>query len=377
MMFALNDYELIFWLVFLLFTVVTLVQLLYFWGIFSRLAFFNKQDKVYDKQPVSVVICARNDYNNLRRNLPMFLEQDYPQFEVVVVNDGSDDETSYLLKSLAETYPHLSIVTIKENLNFFSGKKFPLSIGIKSAKYDVLLLTDADCRPASPLWIRLMQSNFVEKKEIVLGYGGYETRPGFLNKLIRYDAMFIAIQYLSFALARMPYMGVGRNLSYRKSLFYKTKGFISHYRIRSGDDDLFINSVASGKNTRIEISHESHTVSIPKTNFSEWVRQKHRHFSTGKLYKPRHKIMLSLYPLSLFLFYMLFFLLLSSMYNIYYVLALFGLRMFSALFIHKKCMSKLAEENLLLYLPIFELFFIFFNPILSLTASISRQHKWK
>ncbi|MFZ4860524.1 MAG: glycosyltransferase [Desulfuromonadaceae bacterium] len=318
-----------------------------------------------------------NDYNNLRRNLPMFLEQDYPQFEVVVVNDGSDDETSYLLKSLSETYPHLSIVTIKENLNFFSGKKFPLSIGIKSAKYDVLLLTDADCRPASPLWIRLMQSNFVDKKEIVLGYGGYETRPGFLNKLIRYDAMFIAMQYLSFALARMPYMGVGRNLSYRKSLFYRTKGFISHYRIRSGDDDLFINSVASGKNTRIEISHESHTVSIPKTTFAEWVRQKHRHFSTGKLYKPRHKFMLALYPLSLFLFYILFFLLLPSMYNIYYVLALFGLRTISALFIHKKCMTKLAEENLLLYLPIFELFFIFFNPILSLTASISRQHKWK
>ena len=323
------------------------------------------------------MICARNDYNNLRRNLPMILEQDYPEFEVVVVNDGSDDETSYLLKSFAETYPRLSIVTITENLNFFSGKKFPLSIGIKSAKYDVLLLTDADCRPASPLWIRLMQSNFVDKKEIVLGYGGYESRPGFLNKLIRFDTMFIAIQYLSYALAGVPYMGVGRNLSYRKSLFYKTKGFISHYRIRSGDDDLFINAVAERKNTRIEISHESHTISEPKTSFADWVRQKHRHFSTGRFYKPKHKFLLSAFMITQFLFYLLFIMLLPSLYNIYYVLALFGIRMLSALFIHKKCMLKLAEKNLLLYLPIFELFFIIFNPILSLTASISKQHKWK
>ncbi|MHC1706201.1 MAG: glycosyltransferase [Bacteroidales bacterium] len=363
--------------VFILFCLATLVQLIYYWFFFSRLAFYKKRSKRPDHQPVSVVVCARNEYHNLKKNLPQLLDQIYDNFEVVVVNDSSDDETEYLLKAFCDQYPNLKVVHFRQNLNFFRGKKFPLSLGIKTAKNDILLLTDADCRPNSPFWIREMQSAVSDNTEVLLGYGKYETQKGLLNKLIRFDAISIAMKYLSFALAGMPYMGVGRNLSYRKSLFYKAGGFISHYQMISGDDDLFINQVAVSENTRVEVIPESQTVSAVKTTFSDWFRQKRRHITTGQYYKLRHKFLLAGLILSQFLFYSLFIFLIITGYNFILLLSLFLVRMASALLIFKKCMIRLEEKNLLLYLPVFELFFLIFYPLISVSASVIKEDKWK
>jgi glycosyltransferase involved in cell wall biosynthesis len=361
-----------------IFALSAFVQLVFYWGIFARLAFRRqKNDQSTPDQPVSVVICARNEYRNLAANLPLILQQDYPNFEVVVVNDNSDDDSNYLLKDFELEYKNLKIVTISQTLNFFSGKKFPLSIGIKSAKNELMLLTDADCKPRSSQWLRQMQRNFTSSTEIVLGYGAYETAPGLLNKIIRFDTLHIAIQYFSLALARIPYMGVGRNLAYRKSLFYKNNGFISHYRIPSGDDDLFVNKAANSRNTRIEISQGSHTLSEAKTKFSAWVRQKRRHFSSSKFYKTNHKFVLGLYLISQVLFLASFILLISQLWLYQVVLGIFGFRLISQLFIFKKCMIQLGEKNLLLLLPLFEVFFVIFNPLLSLTNIFQPKVPWK
>ena len=290
-------------IVYIVFVSAFVVQMLYYWGVFSRLAFYRK--KASDKslyRPVSVVISAKNEFLNLQQNLPLILEQEYPDFEVVIVNDCSDDDTDYLLRDLVKRYDKLKVVNITNNVNFFTGKKFPLSMGIKSAKNEFLLLTDADCRPNSKNWIHEMQSNYTDKTSIVLGYGAYEKKKGFLNKLIRYDSLRIAIEYFSLALSGFPYMGVGRNLSYTKKLFFENKGFTSHYRIKSGDDDLFINQAATSNNTRIEISTDSHTISEPKTNLNDWIKQKKRHLTTGKYYKTKHKFILGLFALSQLLF---------------------------------------------------------------------------
>jgi glycosyltransferase involved in cell wall biosynthesis len=360
------------------FALSAFIQLVFYWGMFARLAFRRqKSDQSTPDQPVSVVICARNEYRNLAANLPLILQQDYPNFEVVVVNDNSDDESNYLLKDFELEYKNLKIVTISQTLNFFSGKKFPLSIGIKSAKNELLLLTDADCKPRSSQWLRQMQRNFTSGTEIVLGYGAYETAPGLLNKIIRFDTLHIAMQYFSLALARIPYMGVGRNLAYRKSLFYKNNGFISHYRIPSGDDDLFVNKAANNHNTRIEIAQGSHTLSQAKTNFSAWVRQKRRNFSSSKYYKPSHKFVLGLYLLSQILFLSGFIVLISQLWLYQVVLGIFGLRLLSQMIIFKKCMIQLEETNLLLLLPLFEVFFVIFNPLISLTNIFQPKIPWK
>jgi glycosyltransferase involved in cell wall biosynthesis len=370
--------EQVLFIIFVVFALATALQLVYFWFFYGRLAFMGDK-KVSDQQlPVSVVISARNEYQNLLSFLPRILEQDYPDFEVVVVNDASDDDTIYLLRNYAEKNPRLKIVNLTESLNSFKGKKFPLSIGIKSAKNEIILLTDADCVPDSPQWINRMQSRYLDAStEVVLGYGGYKTGKGLLNRLIRFDTMRGAMSYLSFALAGTPYMGVGRNLSYRKSLFYRNKGFISHYQIPSGDDDLFINQVSNRKNTRIQISKESFTLSPPKSTWAEWLRQKRRHLSTAKYYKFHHKVLLFLYPLSEVLFYSGFLFLAILFYQPLWVFPVFASRLISSALIYKRVMIKLNESRFWLLIPFFEIFFLFFHTFSFLTKSFNRGAYWK
>ncbi len=360
-----------------LFLLAVLVQLFYYWFFFARLAFYRKKKVHSAGESVSVVIAAKNEYYNLRRNLPLILEQDYPDFEVIVVNDASDDDTAELLEELDERSSRLKVVNIYQDLNFFKGKKFPLSIGIRSAKHDVILLTDADCKPHGREWIKEMAGNFNKETEVVLGYGPYEKTKGLLNKIIRFDTLHIAVQYFSFALAGLPYMGVGRNLAYRKKLFLDQKGFTSHYKVSSGDDDLFINKVAHGHNTRIEIEEASHMPSRAKSSFVSWFRQKRRHLSTGQYYSPRFKFLLGLYAMSQLLFYFLFVLLISLSYAWIIVLAAFALRLITQLIVLKKSADRLNEKDLLLFSPLFELIIILLNIFNAIASFFVKQHKWK
>jgi cellulose synthase/poly-beta-1,6-N-acetylglucosamine synthase-like glycosyltransferase len=364
-------------IVLILFGFLFILLNLYYWCIFFRLARKKDKEEKSGHKGVSVVICARNEYYHLKDNLESVLEQDYPDFEVIVVNHASDDDSAFLLARLAEQYPNLKIVEIRENLNFFTGKKFPLSIGIKSAKKEIVLLTDADCKPAGKNWISEMQKHFDKSAEIVLGYGAYEHKPGLLNKLIRFDTAQVAIQYLSFALAGMPYMGVGRNMAYKKSLFYENHGFISHYDIDSGDDDLFINTVAKQSNTRVSVSPESFTVSAPKTAFGYWFRQKKRHLTTGRFYKFKHKLLLGTFAVSQTLFLLLFALLMLMDYNIPAVLSLFFARMIIQMFVFRQCMLKLNEKNIWLFVPLFEILFLIINTSAAVSNLFSKPDKWK
>jgi len=365
-------------IVLILLVIATIVQLVYYWGIYGKLAFLKQKNEfARTDQPVSVIVCARDEYYNLKENLPLLLAQDYSTFEVVVVNHGSEDETQYLLRDLADEHKNLKIVNVSQDINFFTGKKFPLSIGIKSASYDILLFTDADCVPASNQWLRRMAANFTEGTEIVIGYGAYNKSKSLLNLLIRFDTTRIAMNYLSFARVGMPYMGVGRNMAYRKSLFYRQNGFISHYRIQSGDDDLFINKAATATNTRIEIQAEAHTISKPKASFDQWLRQKRRHLMTGGFYKPTHKFALGLFAFSQILFWATAISLLVLWYQPYVVLGIFALRLFSQLLVTGKVMRKLSEKRFLMLVPLFELFLMVISPVLAFANILSKPVKWR
>lgn len=357
------------------------VQLIYYWVLFSKPAFLRKQPPATTEQPpVSVVIAARNEYHHLKKNLPAILEQKYPDFEVVVVNHASDDETADYLKEIQRSYPHLKVITIEQDLNFFHGKKFPLSIGIKSAAHEIILLSDADCKPSTPYWISRMASNYNTQTQVVIGYGPYFKEKGFLNRLIRYDTFLVALQYLSFALAGKPYMGVGRNLSYRKSLFLKNKGFIAHYSVASGDDDLFINEVARKENTRAELSPESFVFSEPKHSFSEWFRQKRRHLTTGKKYKPKFKFLLGMFSLSLVTYYLSLIALLvltPEPMVLYVVLCAVLLRFITRLIIHKKVLSRLQEKQILLFSLLWEPFHILLMFLAGFVVLFTKPTQWK
>ncbi|MGL5888588.1 MAG: glycosyltransferase [Bacteroidia bacterium] len=352
------------------------VQLFYYLFFFLRLARYRQKQGVEQLPPVSVVICARNEDDNLVAFLPLVLAQEYPDFQVVVVNDCSFDNTEDILKEFAERHPHLKVVTIKEDEYYSHGKKVALMMGIKGAKHEHLLLTDADCRPAGTNWLRNMAAHFTTETEIVLGYGPYEKRSGFLNKLIRFDAFFIALQYLSFSLARVTYMGVGRNLAYKKELFYRHKGFASHYHIRSGDDDLFVNEAATRTNTRVELNPESFTLSVPERTFTDWWRQKRRHLTTSKRYKFGHKFLLINYVMSQWLFFGSFIAALVLNFQPYVVIGILMLRMLLQMLIFKKTMEKLGERDLLFLAPFVEIFLLFFYPALTFAGIFQRRRKW-
>ncbi len=283
-----------------------LIQLFYYLFFYVRIITHKVKVKEDKKFPVSIIICAKDEAENLENFLPSILEQNYPEFEVIVVNDGSLDETSDVLKRLNNKYKQLYVTTLPENNKLRQGKKLAVTLGIKAAKNEWVLLTDADCKPVSENWISSMQANFSDKNDVVLAYGGYMERKGFINRLIRFDSMFIAMQYLSFALAGVPYMGVGRNLAYRKSVFFENKGFASHLKLKSGDDDLFVNKIANKNNTGNELSTKSFTRSIPEKSFSRWYYQKKRHLTTGHYYKFKHKFILSTEIFSRVLFYLSF-----------------------------------------------------------------------
>ena len=356
-------------IIFYTFVAVTAVQLFYYLYFFRRLAFFKDLPREHTQQhPVSVIICARDEDENIARHLPGVLVQDYPtSHEVIVVNDNSVDDTKYILAELQKTFKKLQIVDLTQEAKMIAGKKFPLSIGIKEARHEIVLLTDADCVPASEHWLFRMQDAFSNGTEIALGYGAYRRQPGLLNKIIRFETFHTALQYLSYALAGKPYMGVGRNLAYRKDLFFRNKGFSSINHIPSGDDDLFVNMVANPHNTAVVIDPQAFTLSRPKQTWKDWMRQKNRHYSTGKFYRSSHKFLLGLYTLSFFLFYPL---LVASLVFFDWRLALlpFLVRLVTQAIVWKNAMKKLGEEDLFPWFFIWDLwmfvYYIIFAPAL-------------
>jgi cellulose synthase/poly-beta-1,6-N-acetylglucosamine synthase-like glycosyltransferase len=335
---------------FTLFCLICLIQLFYYGWFFQRLAFFRKPSREKSQQhPVSVIICARDEAANLAANLPGALSQTYPStHEVIVVNHNSQDDTRYLLEEFKKTFRGLHIVNLEYEAKGIPGKKYPLSMGIREAKHEVLVLTDSDCIPASEFWVEKMQDGYLDGTQIVLGYSPHQKKPGLLNKLIRFETFHAALQYLSYALAGQPYMGVGRNLSYKKELFLRNKGFSSINHVPGGDDDLFINKVATSANTRIVIDPESFTISEAKKTFREWVRQKTRHYTTGKYYKFRHKFLLTLYSLSHILFYPAFILSLlhARFIGWQWILGVFLLRFLIQGLVYFRSMRKLGEADL-------------------------------
>jgi len=348
-------------IVFYIFCLLALIQLFYYSFFYSRVAFYKQKSRQQSQQhPVSVIICARDEDENIARNLPGVLVQKYATtHEVIVVNDNSVDDSKYILEELQKTFKFLQIVDLKQEAKLISGKKYPLSIGIKEAKHEIVLLTDADCVPATEFWIQKMQDAYVNGTEIVIGYGAYYKKPGLLNKLIRFETFHSALQYLSFALAGNPYMGVGRNLSYKKDVFLRNKGFSSINHIPGGDDDLFINKVASKHNTRVVIDKDAITLSQPKGSFSQWLRQKTRHYSTARYYKKTNKFLLAAYSISQFLFYPLF-ILAILFYDWRLSLAVFGARLLLQGFVFFRAMKKLDEADLWPFFVFFDIWMFFY-----------------
>ncbi|MBA3664383.1 MAG: glycosyltransferase [Bacteroidetes bacterium] len=341
------------------------------------LALFKETPANNTNEPVSIIICAKNEDDNLTEFLPKILTQNYPaEFEVIVVNDCSIDNTENVIDEFAKIFPNLRKANIKEDAYYKHGKKFALLVGIKAARFNRLVLTDADCYPASNNWLKQMAARFSIEKEIILGYGAYEKQKGLLNKLIRFDAFIIAVQYLSAGIKNKAYMGVGRNLAYNKDTFFKNKGFANHYHIQSGDDDLFVNEAATATNVAVCVSHDAITFSKPKTTFKEWRMQKARHLTTAPLYKAASKSRITFSYFSQYFFLLSLIGLFLSINTVLLVPILLTLKMIVQVIFLNKASKKLKEPDLLFASFFYELLLLFIYPIFHLNKFLYRSNKW-
>lgn len=362
-----------------IFTASTIVQLIYWVFIFSRLARFKvvipeRTDEDVE-QEVSVIICAKNEAANLRKNLPRILNQNYHSFEVVVVNDHSTDESLDVLHSLSKDYPQLKIVNYTEEKEFI-GKKPALAKGIQASKYEIVLLTDADCYPSSDKWIWEMQHAINDQIELGLAYAPYINKKILINFLIRFETVYTAIQYLSFALVGHPYMGVGRNLIYKKTLYKKVDGFKKHEHIASGDDDLLINEIAKKSNTKVILSPNTFMYSPAEKTWKDYYRQKSRHLSTGRHYKLKNQLFLGLLSASHFCHYIVGFFVICKISTIFAVL-MYVVRIVAVNIVYGSTLRRLQDHSLLKWVPLLDFLYIFYYIIFAPILFIGNTIKWK
>ncbi len=361
---------------FYVFVAVAIIQSLYYIA-FSSFAFSKPVKKEKNHLPISVIICAKNEAETLKDTLPSIISQEYEKFEVILINDASSDHSLEIMKSFEETYSHVKVVDVDHNEAFWGSKKYALTLGIKAASFEHLLFTDADCTPVSKHWISEMVCHFNATTHLVLGYGSYKRIPNsFTNLLVRYETLLTAVQYFSYALLGNPYMGVGRNLAYTKSAFFKVNGFVKHLQIRSGDDDLFVQEVASKENTALCFTHDSFTESAAPKTMKAWFRQKRRHVSTSKHYRFQHKLLLGLFFMSKFLFFGLFATLLF-IYDWKVLLAIFGTYYLIQFLIIGFSAKKLKDSKVLAFLPFLEISLLLFQFAIFMANTVSKPNHWK
>lgn len=364
-----------------LFGLVIIIQLYYYLFRFGRVLRFKPQHQTAagsQAESLSVIVCAHNEHANLEKLIPAIFQQDYPQFELLVVDDRSSDGSDDFLKAAKQNYPALKIVRIEQAPPHFTAKKYALTMGIKHAKNDLLVFTDADCMPASPQWLAEMARPFAQEGvKINLGFSQYQQEKGFLNSFIRFETLLTGLMYLGAALAGSPYMGVGRNLAYRKSFFLEKKGFLKHRTLNGGDDDLFVNQNANKKNTRVSIGNNALVYSIPKRSVKEWYRQKLRHMVIGKWYKKRTKWRLGLFTAVQLLFWITFVALLSLWIEPYWVMGGFLIRMISLYWVLIAGSKKLGAEYSTWYILLLDFLLVFYYIFIGLAALFTKKITWK
>ena len=348
------------------------LNLAYWLFLFSRLGKYNDPsgddpDTVHqDKKPL-LVLAVKNESSNLKKHFSTLLQQTGGDYEVLVIDDHSEDDTAEIIRKFQRQHPNLRFIQNQEGL----GKKRSLQQHLLAEKADMLVLTDGDCRPATVHWLSLMTRKIRENHQIVLGYAPFFRRKSLVNLFARYENVLTALQYLSYALAGIPYMGVGRNLAYCKTLFDRQNGFQSHLDIRSGDDDLFINQVATPDNTTIQIHPDSFVYSEAPPDWKGFFRQKRRHLSTSTSYKLRHQVLLSFFAASHLVFYF-------SLLTLDFPLAflLWSIRLILILVSNFWAFKKLKATDLLAYLPVLDVMLLVYYLVMGIFSIFPQRKIW-
>ncbi|WP_037576512.1 glycosyltransferase [Sporocytophaga myxococcoides] len=359
-----------------LFIISAIIQAVYVLFVYARLWFYSENTKSGETVKVSVIVCARNAKENLAQLIPSLLKQKHPDFEIILVNDRSEDDTQEYIEKHFLQDSKFRFINVDSLPADWNGKKYALKQGINVAKGEIILLTDADCLPASEFWIKSITENFTSETSLVLGYSPYSKENTFLNKIIRYETVYTAMQYFSLSLAGMTYMGVGRNLAYRKHTLLESKSLDKYRSVQGGDDDLTVQEISKYSQTAIVTKKCSQTISIPKNTYKQWFKQKLRHLSVGKLYTPKSKLILGIFVMANLGFYASFLLLvyLESIHQI--IIIVFILRTLLIISNFVLITRKLKDSLAWYWFPILDFFYYLNYLLVGISALFSRKIKW-
>ena len=362
---------------FYIFLVATVVQLLYHVLIFIRIWFY-KESEHFNYEPVSVIVSSKNQLDDLRSNLIYFLDQEYPKFEVIVINDASSDGTDDYLEELQKKYDYLKVVTntIQENDRFNKGKKFGITLAIKSATHDNLLFSDADSYPSSTQWIKKMQASVSSKNQIVLAYSRLEKRKGLFNRLLRYESLYEGLLSFSCSLCGFPLLAQRRNIAYNRGLFFSINGFFSHLNLSRGEAKLFVDEASNSRNTAVCLSADAMTLSNKQKSYLEWFYHKRSYFHLVKRLRFSSLLILGMNFFSQLIFWLLIPILLIYQINTKWVLLAFSLRFCMQYIVYWKMCKFTNEYGLLWFLPLYEISLMLIHFMLYLSTFIKKVHDW-
>lgn len=362
------------------FALITFIELLYYYVLYARFAFRKRQpapEVTLDSPPVSVILVVKDAAAVLLKTLPRLLNQHYPHFELVIVNDNSKDDTKLLLLEYQQQYDNIHIVNLDSAVTSIRGNKYALSIGIRCAKYENMIFTDAECAPSSVHWLEHMASQFSDTQHIVLGYSTYMKRNNPINRMLHFDTMLSALQYFSLALVHSTYRGDHKNIGYTKTLFYKQRGFASHNHLVYGDEDIFISKAASRKNTAVVYDPDSYTVLQRQAYYKYWVHHKEGLYYTRKHNTAKNRFFLNFYGILNPLFYLALVLAILATYNqivmLAIVLGITLVRIISLYLVFGFAAKRLNEKQTIPALLFYDLLFAFLNPIYFVSAHLHHQ----
>lgn len=362
--------------IFYIFVACTVIQLSYLFFLATFISKVKRPRKTKVEIPVSVVILVKNQGENLLRLIPLLLEQSHSNFEIVLINNASTDDTGDIIELLAEKHSNIKIVTVENNEAFWASKKYALTLGIKASKYDHLLFTNADCNPVSKDWITEMSRNYTSKKGIILGYKKYKKENSFLNIFIRFENLVTAIKCFGFSKRNLSYMAFEGNYAYNKATFFKVNGFINHMKINFGEANLFIRDASTKENTTICISQNSFIETSAPTSFSKWFADKKELASIKKEYKFKHRFLLNGFVFTKVLFYVLAITLLFT-YSHTLTLSVIGIYFLINYIIIGLSAKKLKEPQIIFFVPFLEIGLLLFQISIFIANLKSKPNHWK
>lgn len=362
-------------LVVILFGAITFIELAYYYLIYARFSFQRKKpQKSFYQPPVSVVMVAKDAAGVLLKTLPKFLNQQYGDFEVVVVDDNSQDDTKLLILEYQQQYTNLKLVELDTAVTTIRGEKFALSMGIRCASHPFLLVTNPECAPSSTHWLEKMAGNFEGGKQIVLGYSTFEKKNNPFNRLLHFDNLLNAIQYFSLARIHSPYRGDAKNMGFTEQVFTQQRGFAKHNHISYGEEDIFISRAANKNNTGIEYTPDAVTILQRGALHHYWKDHKQGLYYTRRYNTFRNRFLLTSYAIINLLFYVaLAFAIVYSIGNILLIAVTAGIaavRVISQYFVFGFAAKKLNEKQVIPGLILYDLLFALLNPLYFMDAQI-------